>query len=106
MAVKTSHPSLASRVSAVRRIVLLSSMTSTLRPWSFELVPDTETTPSTLGSQWAPARFAGRSGFNISANPLLWQTPHDSAHLCASSVYRLHVLRLNSRSLGRAKLAT
>src|SRR5215472_13620816 len=37
MAVNTSQPSLARRVSAVRRIVLLSSITSTLRPWSFEL---------------------------------------------------------------------
>ena len=32
IAVKTSHPSLARRVSAVRRIVLLSSITRTLRP--------------------------------------------------------------------------
>ena len=33
-AVNTSQPSRASRVSAVRRMVLLSSMTSTLRPAS------------------------------------------------------------------------
>src|SRR5580658_5601386 len=43
MAVKTSQPSFARRVSAVRRMVLLSSMTSTLRPWSFELAPVTVT---------------------------------------------------------------
>src|SRR5579872_108214 len=41
IAVKTSHPSLARRVSAVRRIVLLSSITRTLRPWSFVLLPVT-----------------------------------------------------------------
>src|SRR5580693_3398035 len=41
IAVNTSHPSLASSVSAVRRMVLLSSMTSTLRPWSFVLLPFT-----------------------------------------------------------------
>src|ERR1700728_4474521 len=38
IAVKTSHPSFDSSVSAVRRIVLLSSMTRTLSPWSFVLV--------------------------------------------------------------------
>src|SRR5271167_3025097 len=37
MAVNTSQPSLVSRVSAVRRMVLLSSITRTLRPVSFGL---------------------------------------------------------------------
>src|SRR5690348_16974992 len=41
IAVKTSQPSLARRVSAVRRIVLLSSITRTFRPWSFVLLPVT-----------------------------------------------------------------
>src|SRR3954470_22052000 len=41
MAVNTSHPSLARSVSAVRRIVLLSSITRTFKPWSFVLLPVT-----------------------------------------------------------------
>src|SRR6185437_300209 len=41
IAVNTSHPSLARSVSAVRRIVLLSSITRTFRPWSFVLLPVT-----------------------------------------------------------------
>src|SRR6185436_7514064 len=39
MAVKTSHPSFARSVSAVRRMVLLSSITRTFRPCSFALLP-------------------------------------------------------------------
>src|SRR6185312_8460119 len=41
IAVNTSQPSFCSRVSAVRRMVLLSSITRTLRPWSLVLLPVT-----------------------------------------------------------------
>src|ERR1700720_2984603 len=41
MAVKTSQPSFASSVSAVRRMVLLSSITRTFSPVSFVLLPVT-----------------------------------------------------------------
>src|SRR6185437_9931768 len=92
IAVKTSHPSLARSVSAVRRIVLLSSITRTLRPWSFVLLPVTVrqllqldlrldhfgdhragrrlhampgSSPST-----PPPPERGAAGFNISAHPV------------------------------------
>src|SRR3970282_1410151 len=69
MAVYTSQPSLLSSVSAVRRMVLLSSMTSTLSPLSFDL-------PSTT-RHFSLGAAATRTRFNISVSPPLMRTVHN-----------------------------
>src|ERR1700710_770166 len=78
MAVKTSHPSFARSVSAVRRIVLLSSITRTLRPWSFVLLPVTMWGNSFLYlAAYSDGTTDKRSaGFNISVHPLLCNARH------------------------------
>src|SRR5882757_7887191 len=78
MAVKTSHPSFARSVSAVRRIVLLSSITRTFRPWSFVLLPVTVWGNSFLYlAAYSEGSTDKRSSrFNISVHPLLCNARH------------------------------